>query len=270
MGAVREVTVLAAGGTIAMAGSEGSGAGREGAGGAGHAVPALDAEALIAAVPALRLVDGLRARTLGDWPGVHLSAADALGIARAAAAEAASGTVEGLGNVTQGSQPEVIDAALFNFEDGMTRLGDSGFDISSVLTVAAPAGAESGGAASGGAVSGGAASGGTASGGATPPAQEQFVVLIAARTPERVRPLPEVRAQAEQAALAQAQNTAQQEWLDGLRERIPVENLLASAQTPADPSGGTASGGAASGGSADDSVVPTLTPTPTPESGGAN
>jgi L-asparaginase len=75
---VREVTVLAAGGTIAMAGEDG-------------ARPQLDADALVAAVPPLAAVPGLRARTLGGWPGVHVSAADALEIARAAAAEAASG-----------------------------------------------------------------------------------------------------------------------------------------------------------------------------------
>jgi L-asparaginase len=75
---VREVTVLAAGGTIAMAGEHG-------------AQPQLDAAALVAAVPALAAVPGLRARTLGGWPGVHVSTADALEIARAAAAEAASG-----------------------------------------------------------------------------------------------------------------------------------------------------------------------------------
>jgi L-asparaginase len=74
----REVTVLAAGGTIAMAGD-------------GSAVPQLDGPALAAAVPALRGVPGLQARTLGDWPGVHVSAADALDVARAAAAEAATG-----------------------------------------------------------------------------------------------------------------------------------------------------------------------------------
>jgi L-asparaginase len=78
MAPVREVTVLAAGGTIGMAGDAG-------------AVPALDAAALVAAVPALARVSGLRARTLGDWPGVHVSPADALDIARAAAAEAAGG-----------------------------------------------------------------------------------------------------------------------------------------------------------------------------------
>jgi L-asparaginase len=75
---VREVTVLAAGGTIAMAGEDG-------------AEPQLDAAALVAAVPALAAVPGLRARTLGGWPGVHVGAPDALEIARAAAAEAAGG-----------------------------------------------------------------------------------------------------------------------------------------------------------------------------------
>src|SRR5215217_2765683 len=75
---VREVTLLAAGGTIAMAG-------------AGDAQPRLDGAALVAAVPALAGVPGLQARTLGGWPGVHVVAADALEIARAAVAEAAGG-----------------------------------------------------------------------------------------------------------------------------------------------------------------------------------
>jgi L-asparaginase len=74
----REVTVLAAGGTIAMAGEDG-------------ATPQLDATALIAAVPALADVPGLQARTLGSRPGVHVTAADALEIARAATAEASAG-----------------------------------------------------------------------------------------------------------------------------------------------------------------------------------
>src|SRR5687768_3514154 len=75
---VREVTVLAAGGTIAMTDEDG-------------ARPQLDAEALVAAVPPLAAVPGLHARTLGGWPGVHVSAADALEIARAAAAATAAG-----------------------------------------------------------------------------------------------------------------------------------------------------------------------------------
>ena len=78
MAPAREVTVLAAGGTIAMSGE-------------GGATPALDAAGLVAAVPALAGLPGLRARSLGGWPGVHLTPADALAIARAAAAEAAGG-----------------------------------------------------------------------------------------------------------------------------------------------------------------------------------
>jgi L-asparaginase len=75
---VREVTVLAAGGTIGMAGADG-------------AVPELDAAAIVAAVPELAGLAGLQARTLGAWPGVHVMPADALAIARAAVAEAAAG-----------------------------------------------------------------------------------------------------------------------------------------------------------------------------------
>ena len=72
--------MLAAGGTIAMAGSA-----------SGGAVPELDAAALVAAVPELQDTPGLTARTLSSKPGVLVTAEDALGIARAAAAEAASG-----------------------------------------------------------------------------------------------------------------------------------------------------------------------------------
>ena len=118
---------------------------------------------------------------------------DSIGIA----AEAAGGSVQDLGNVAPGAQPEQLDSVLFNFQQGMTALGQSGFDISQVLTLEVPASSASGGAASGGAVSDGAASSGEASGGATAgatigaavTATEQFVVLVAARTPERVRPL---------------------------------------------------------------------------------
>jgi L-asparaginase len=76
-GSARPVTVLSAGGTIAMAGT--------------RARPALDAADLVAAVPALAGVGGLRARSLLDLPGAHLSAADALAIARAAHEETRAG-----------------------------------------------------------------------------------------------------------------------------------------------------------------------------------
>ncbi len=56
-----------------------------------RAVPALDAAALVAAVPGLAAVEDLRARSLLDLPGAHVSAADALTIARAAIAETEAG-----------------------------------------------------------------------------------------------------------------------------------------------------------------------------------
>jgi len=71
--------VLAAGGTIAMAGD------------GGPARPELDADALLAAVPTLGGREGLEARTIGIRPSAHLTGADALAIAREAAQEAAGG-----------------------------------------------------------------------------------------------------------------------------------------------------------------------------------
>ncbi len=56
-----------------------------------RALPALDAAALVAAVASLADVAGLQARTLLDLPGAHLSAADALAIARAACEETRAG-----------------------------------------------------------------------------------------------------------------------------------------------------------------------------------
>jgi L-asparaginase len=79
--AVREVTVLAAGGTIGMTP----------VGDGGGVVPRLDAEALVKAVPPLAAVPALRARTISTRPSVQLTAAEALDIARAAAAEAEAG-----------------------------------------------------------------------------------------------------------------------------------------------------------------------------------
>jgi L-asparaginase len=56
-----------------------------------RATPALDADALLAAIPQLAHVRGLKARSVLALPGAHLSAADALAIARAALAETEAG-----------------------------------------------------------------------------------------------------------------------------------------------------------------------------------
>ena len=71
------MTVLSTGGTIAMSGA--------------RATPALDADALLAAVPALADVAGLQARSVRGLPGAHIGTADALAVVRAALAETAAG-----------------------------------------------------------------------------------------------------------------------------------------------------------------------------------
>ena len=71
------MTVLSAGGTIAMAGP--------------LARPALDVRALVEAIPALADVADLRTRSVVELPGAHLGADDALALALAALEEAAAG-----------------------------------------------------------------------------------------------------------------------------------------------------------------------------------
>jgi len=73
----RPVSVLGAGGTISMHGE--------------HAVPALDAAALVESVPALRAAPDLAAETVFALPGSHLSLSDALTLARRAAEVAHTG-----------------------------------------------------------------------------------------------------------------------------------------------------------------------------------
>jgi L-asparaginase len=73
----RPVRLLAAGGTIAMSGE--------------HAVPALDAAALVRALPALASVPQLEAETVLGLPGPQVSLAQALELARRARDAARSG-----------------------------------------------------------------------------------------------------------------------------------------------------------------------------------
>ncbi len=60
---------------------------------------------------------------------------------------------------------------------------------------------------------------------AAPVAVERFVVLVAERTPERVRPLEDVRAQIENTVLASNRQRLQSEWLASLREEIEVREF---------------------------------------------
>ncbi|MEA2312532.1 MAG: L-asparaginase [Solirubrobacteraceae bacterium] len=77
---MRGVTLLAAGGTIAMASEAGA-----------PVTPGLDADALVAAVPGLAAYPDLAARTADTRPGAQLDGAGALAIARAAADAAGAG-----------------------------------------------------------------------------------------------------------------------------------------------------------------------------------
>jgi len=55
---------------------------------------------------------------------------------------------------------------------------------------------------------------------------DRYVVLVAERNPERVRPLEEVRAQVESVVLAEARAELRAAWIEQLREAIEVETLL--------------------------------------------
>ena len=56
--------------------------------------------------------------------------------------------------------------------------------------------------------------------------EREIVVLVAERTPERVRPLSEVRSQVENSLLTEKRAEARQAWLEGLRETMAVVNHL--------------------------------------------
>jgi L-asparaginase len=81
MASTRPLRLLAAGGTIAMRGE--------------HAVPALDAAALVDAVPGLDDFAPIEAESVRQLPGPHMSQDDALAVARAAvdAADRGEGVV---------------------------------------------------------------------------------------------------------------------------------------------------------------------------------
>lgn len=96
----RPVTILAAGGTIASTGK--------------RAVPFLDADALVRAVPALRQLPDLRAQTVLSLPGAQITAEQALELARRATAEAGDGRGVVLSTGTDTLEELAVLAALLH------------------------------------------------------------------------------------------------------------------------------------------------------------
>jgi parvulin-like peptidyl-prolyl isomerase len=62
--------------------------------------------------------------------------------------------------------------------------------------------------------------------------EERYVLLVADRRPERVRPLAEVRDQVASIVLDQERAALRSAWIDGLRERIPVEDRIGASAEP--------------------------------------
>ena len=166
------------------------------------------------------------------------------GAALEEAAEEQNGDVSDLGTVREGQLEEALDRALFATE-AFEPLPQSERDVSDVLVLetevpAATQEADGDGSEEGGddsatdeSADADEATAADEAAAEEPQTEESFVVLVAERTPEQVRPLAEVREQVEQAVLAQERAEIQSQWLDSLREEIEVENLLAQAREEA-------------------------------------
>ncbi len=68
-----------------------------------------------------------------------------------------------------------------------------------------------------------------------PKTKDVYVVLVGTRTTERLRPFDEVKMQVEETVLSEQRGELQKTWLDGLKEKIKVENLLATATPTTTP-----------------------------------
>lgn len=134
------------------------------------------------------------------------------------ATEAAGVTVEDLGTVRPGRLDDALDTALFE-TDAFEVLPGRPDAVSDVLVVEELLPEDT-----------------TDTEDETesePETEERYVLLVAERTPERVRPLSEVRDDVEQTVLAESRQALQQEWLDGLEEQIVVERFLTFGSDPA-------------------------------------
>jgi len=169
-----------------------------------------------------------------------------------------NGQLEDLGTVHEGDLESELDTALFA-TDAFAPLPESDLAVSDVLVISKPQdSAQTGDATQGqdAAASDGTPadapadapppedlSGGDAAASATnePAAPPTYVVLVAKRTPERLRPLEEVRDQVKAAVLNQERSQMRDDWLTKLRDQITVENLLVAQASEAAPAPTTTS-----------------------------
>ncbi|MFN2322056.1 MAG: peptidyl-prolyl cis-trans isomerase [Trueperaceae bacterium] len=129
--------------------------------------------------------------------------------------------IEELGTVRPGQLEGILDTTLFGTE-AFTELPDGVWAISDVLAIAEAAEDE--------ALPDAVDTEGEAEEEATAPTfAERYVVLVAQRTPERLRPLEDVRAEVTNTVLAQERAELRDAWLTELRARIDVEESLGEA-----------------------------------------
>lgn len=147
-----------------------------------------------------------------------------------AAAEESGGEVEVLGVVREGNLRPELDHALFA-TDAFEALPDREQVLSDILVLGSPdLDALLGGGLD---VEVGADPSTEPAEAAEDPESSGFAVLVAVRTPETLPPLSDVRRQVEDAVLTRQSEELRSTWLDGLRERFEVENLLAEVRASA-------------------------------------
>jgi parvulin-like peptidyl-prolyl isomerase len=138
-------------------------------------------------------------------------------------AERVGAEVIDLGLVVPGRLPGLLDLTLFG-TDAFEPIPDSPWAVSDVLVL------ENGPTALPESVDV-AAEAAEETAAVAPFAPDRYVLLVADRRPERVRPLAEVRDQVESIVLQQERAELREAWIAELRETIPVEDsLLASAE----------------------------------------
>lgn len=160
----------------------------------------------------------------------------------AAIAALAGGTVEVLGRVLPGELDADIDTALFQ-TDAFVPLPDGELEVSDVLVIVKPVEPEADATAEDATDATDATDAATDSTGDDAEAGDEellgdgtateaevetvqsYVVIVAKRTPESVRPLEAVRAQITNTVISMNRNALQSEWLDEVRSGIEVQEF---------------------------------------------